>query len=89
MSDHPATRTTADGEVWKGLQQGTACVVRQLEDRIARAIDALNEAPDLVDKPTKREIQAITDANMRAWIILTEGIHPPSIRKAREPVVNG
>lgn len=76
--DITSSKTTApDGEVWKGLQQGTAVVVGQLEGRIARAIDALNESPDLpIGTPTKRQVQAIVDANLRAWIILTEGNHP-------------
>lgn len=57
----------------------------QGDDRIARAMSALNAAPDIGrGEPTKREIRAIVDANMRAWIILAEGMHPPSKRHVPE-----
>ena len=54
-------------------------------DRIDRAIAALDDVPDvLIDALTKRQVRAIVDANMRAWVILTEGMHPPSRRRPEE-----
>lgn len=59
------------------------------DDRIARALSALNAAPDIGrGEPTKREARAIADANMRAWIILAEGLHPPSRRHASEALAD-
>jgi hypothetical protein len=53
--------------------------IRILEDRIARAITELQNAPDaLID--TRRQINAVREANLVAWSILTEEKHPKSKR---------
>ena len=52
--------------------------------RIARAIAAMDEAPDPPsDEASKRQASAIHAANRVAHAILTEGRDPPSQRVAR------
>ena len=54
----------------------------KLLDRVARAVAALNEAPDpaLVTEPSRAQVLAIQRANQSAWRILTEGRDPHSRR---------
>ena len=51
--------------------------------RIRRAILALNAAPDVDPaRATRAEVAAIHAANLAAWVVLTEGDVPPSVRPA-------
>ena len=53
------------------------------DSRIARALAALDAAPDVDPaKATRAEIAALHRANMEAWTILSEGRDPPSCRAA-------
>ena len=57
--------------------------VRTLEDRINRAIAALDACADAPsDKATRSESATWKAANNAAWIILTEGRDPHSRRNA-------
>lgn len=59
--------------------------IQAYSDRIQMAVNALNTALDLpTGNPTKRQVQTIVDANLLAWTILTEGMHPPSKRRAED-----
>ena len=50
-------------------------------ERIDRAIEALNAAPDIDPaKATRAEVSALHASNLQAWTILTEGRDPPSRR---------
>ena len=54
----------------------------ELRARIAAAVEALTAAPDPAGAdPTRREVAAIRDANLRAWVILTAGRDPDSRRR--------
>ena len=52
-------------------------------DRIRRALIALNTAPDVDPaKATRAEVAALHEANLAAWMVLTEGDVPPSRRNS-------
>lgn len=54
----------------------------ELQARIEAAVEALNSAPDPgYADPTRREVAALRDANLRAWVILTAGRDPESRRR--------
>lgn len=56
-----------------------------LHGRIARAVAELDAAPDAdPDKPSKRQVKALADANTRAWAVLCEGRDPPGKRRAED-----
>lgn len=53
--------------------------------RVMRAIDELDEAPDInPDKAGKQAVRAVVLANTRAWAVLCEGRDPPSGRRAED-----
>lgn len=61
--------------------------IDRLNARISRAVEVLNEAPDipLTTEVSKRQASAVLQANQRAWVVLVEGRDPPSRRNCGGP----
>lgn len=56
-----------------------------LRRRIIRALDELDAAPDAdPERPSKRAMREVLQANTRAWAVLAEGRDPPSKRRAED-----
>lgn len=56
-----------------------------LRDRITRATAELDAAPDAdPERPSKRAMREVLQANTRAWAVLAEGRDPPSKHRGED-----